>query len=428
MCLYAAWHKVALICIVSANGVIKSSAEMGLVMKFFHLSDLHFGKQLHGYDLAEEQRRFIRRILEAARKERPDAILIAGDIYDRAVPSGSAMTLFEELLLGIDEVAAEEWKDREGNDMKRPIEVILIAGNHDSAPRLRYGSTFLKRHHIHIAVFPPQQEEERMQKVILQDEYGVVTVYLLPYVHAGMLRQLPGAEAVQGADAAVRFLLEREKINWKERNILVSHQFYRQKGKETAQCDSEMPRLYAGGLDEVYTTAVEQFDYVALGHIHSPQMLGKEYIRYSGTPYPYSVSEAEQNKSITVVELGRKGELTIRELPFCPVHKVSCLKGTLEELVQKAKNGICRDYVSITLTDEEPLEAPKDYLEHYYERILEIRLDNTRSRRLLEGESGDVEELTPAEAFGTFFADVTGRKMNEQEEAVLQELLQELDC
>lgn len=389
-------------------------------MKFFHLSDLHFGKQLHGYDLIEEQRKIIQDITEAARQERPDAIVIAGDIYDKAVPSGNAMKLLEELLLEIDGLSAESGQ--------KAIEILMIAGNHDSAPRLDYGSAFLERHHIHIAVFPPMEEGETLQKVTLFDEFGAVHFYLLPYVSIGMLRMLAGDGRLTSADDAVRFLLEREKINLADRNVLVSHQFYINRGREPVQCDSESPRLYAGGLDGVNVTAVEKFDYVALGHIHSPQKLGMEYIRYCGTPYAYSVSEAGQKKSITVTELGKKGEVSIRYLPFKPICQVRRLRGTLKELTSDfEEQEICQDYVSITLTDEETFEAPKDYLEHYYEKILEIKLDNPRSKKMFEEKISDLCEMTPFEAFQTFFADTTGRKMTEQEEAVLQDILQELE-
>jgi len=385
-------------------------------MKFFHLSDLHFGKQLHGYDLVMEQKLFIHDMVQAVREEQPDVIVVAGDIYDKAVPSGSAMTLLEEFLLGIDAVSEQTGKK---------AEMLLIAGNHDSAPRLRYGSTFLKKHHIHIVVFPPREDGEQMQKVTLQDGFGEVNFYLLPYVSAGMLRLLPGGEDIQTADDAVSFLIGRENVDWTKRNVLVSHQFYMNGGKEPVQCDSEMPRLYVGGLDSVLTTAVEKFDYVALGHIHSPQNLGSERIRYCGTPYPYSISEAGQDKSITVVELGRKGELLVRQIFLRPEKSVCRLRGTLEEIVRESEKHR-KDYVSIALTDDEPLENPKDYLDNYYDSILEIKIDNVRSRKVFGEEIPDMREMTPLEAFASFFADVSGREMTVQEEEVLQDILKEV--
>ncbi len=402
-------------------------AEMGFIMKFFHLSDLHFGKQLHGYDLIEEQREIIQSLMNAAKKERPDAIVIAGDIYDRSVPSGSAMALLEELFLGIDGLSngSGELQGAAGlSEREKPIELLIIAGNHDSAPRLRYGSAFLERHHIHIAVFPPREEQEGIQKVTLSDGQGNVNFYLLPYTSVGMLRGLAGGERLESADDAVRFLLERETIDWSERNVLVSHQFYLHGGKVPEQCDSEAPRLYVGGLDAVNTTTVERFDYVALGHIHSPQNLGSGHIRYCGAPYPYSVSEAAQKKSVTVVEFGKKGEVTVKSIPLEPLRKIQRLRGTLEEVASMAA-GIndVDDYVSITLTDEEPLEEPKEYLERYYGHILEIKIDNQRSKKMLEEEIQDMQELTPFEAFEAFFKDSAGRQMNESEKTEFMAIL-----
>ena len=388
-------------------------------MKFLHLSDLHFGKQLHGYDLAEEQRKCMGEIFEAVRKELPDAIVIAGDVYDRSLPSGEAMALLEELLLGIDEIAA----------LEKPVEIMIIAGNHDSAQRLRYGSSFLERHHIHIAVFPPQEEGERLQRIELMDRYGAVYFYLLPFVKPGLLRKrMPGGECATTEDA-IRYLLDQEEIDLSQRNVLVSHQFFVNGGDCPVQCDSESPRLSVGGLDEVSTTIVERFDYVALGHIHSPQSLGKEKIRYCGTMYPYSLSEEGQKKSITVVEMGEKGTIKLRFLPFLPEHTVRSIRGTLKEIIENAqKNGdvVCHDYVKIILTDEETVDSPKDYLEHYYDHILEITIDNSQTRQILEENMSGVQELTPFEAFEGFFGEVMGRSMNEREEKTFQDVLKEI--
>ena len=388
-------------------------------MKFLHLSDLHFGKQLHGYDLAEEQRRCIRDILEAVRKELPDAVVIAGDIYDHSVPSGDAMTLLEEMLLGIDGAAG----------LEKPVEIMIIAGNHDSVQRLRYGSSFLERHHIHIAVLPPQEEGERLQKIVLTDRHGAVNFYLLPFVRPGMLRQRVPEGTIAATEDAVRYLLEQEEIDWSQRNVLVSHQFYMNGGKHPVQCDSEAPCLSVGGLDRVDTTLVEHFDYVALGHIHSPQALGNEKIRYCGTMYPYSVSEEGQEKSVTVVEMEEKGKVSLRFLPFLPEHTVRSIRGTLKEIAEEAqKNGgtVCHDYVRIILTDEEAVDSPKDYLEHYYDHILEITIDNRRTRQILEESTSDIRELTLLEAFEGFFGEVMGRPMNEREEKAFQGILEEL--
>lgn len=384
-------------------------------MKFLHLSDLHFGKIMHGYELLEEQRDLLRHIIEVAEQEEPDAIVIAGDIYDRTIPSAAAMTLLEEFFLALDSISVR----------KKQIEVLVIAGNHDSAQRLSYGSSFLARHHIHIAVFPPQEEGERLQKVTLQDAFGAVHFYLLPYTKPGMLRHLPGAEKIQNSNDAIRFLLQQETIDWNQRNVLISHQFYANAGREPVQCDSETPRLYVGGLDIVDVGLVKEFDYVALGHIHSPQDMGQPNIRYCGTLYPYSVSEAEQVKYITVVELEEKGKVVCRHLPVTPLRRVRRLFGTLAELTQEEK--VCHEYVSITLTDEDMVERPKEYLEHFYDHILEIQVENTRTKRLLQEEAVPIGESTPFEAFQTFFLDMSGREMNEQEKERFLKILEEVE-
>lgn len=392
----------------------KAKTEYG--MKFFHLSDLHFGKQLHGYELIMEQRHVIRQLAEAVRKERPDAIVVAGDIYDRAVPSAAAMGLLDELFGELEALSEPD----------RPVRLLVIAGNHDSAGRLRYGSAFLKRHHIHVAVLPPCEDGEKMEKVTLADEYGEVDFYLLPFVKPGMLRHREGAEGIKTSEEAVRYLFAQEDIDWNRRNVLVSHQFYVNGDKRPVRCDSEAPGLFVGGLDEVSTELVAGFDYVALGHIHSPQDV-KEHIRYSGTPYPYSISEAGQDKSLTVVEIREKEDLRLWTIPFLPLHEVRVLRGSVKEIAEVCGGGMCHDYVSIILTDEEVMEQPKEYLERYYDHILELQIDNSRVRQELGEEIPDIQALTPFDAFQAFFANTAGRGMTEEELAKFKEILREVE-
>lgn len=385
-------------------------------MKFFHVGDLHLGKQLHGYDLIKDQEHMLEELLSYIKKEQPDAVLIAGDIYDRAVPSGTAMQLLEQFFIQADELAKEQ----------KAVEIILIAGNHDAAKRLQYGSSFMKRHHIHIAVMPPQQEDANLEQVTLTDQEGVVHFYLLPYTKPGMIRHWVEQEELANTQDAVKFLLEREQIDWNERNVLLSHQFYLHANEDTVLCDSETPSFSVGGLDSIATTFVDKFDYVALGHIHSPQNLGDPHIRYAGTPLKYSVSEADQNKSITVVEMGKKGEISYRYLPIHPLHDVRALRGKMEELAAQCTEIPCHDYVSIVLTDEEAVQQPRDYLEKYYDHILEIQIDNTRTRQIMEEEIPALKEMSLEEAFMTFFQESTGRPMNEDEQKKFAQIIETL--
>ena len=273
-------------------------------MKFFHISDLHIGRQLNYYSLNEIQQELLGHVVEHMRKERPDALLISGDIYDKSIPSGEAYNLFNDFLVALSQI-------------EPAIPVLIIAGNHDSQDRLNFASAFLEKNKIYVEVYPPRAEEEHIRKITLADEEGEVDFYLLPFVKPAVVRQLFSEGECTSFDGAVHKLIQREEIDYSRRNVLLSHQFYISGGEKPETCESEQAYISVGGLDSVDISAVEQFDYVALGHIHGKQQVGRPWIRYSGTPYKYSVSEEHHNKSITVVDLGKKGEaVTIQEIPF----------------------------------------------------------------------------------------------------------------
>lgn len=377
-------------------------------MKFFHLSDLHIGKQLHRYHMAEEQRDILNQIVEYARTMQPDAVVIAGDVYDSPVPSAEAVSIFDAFLTALNEIEPQ------------PV-VLVIAGNHDSARRLDFASSILAKHKVHIAGMPPMSEEEFIDKVTLNDAYGEVDFYLLPFVKPMYVRHLFSEDNLT-YDLAVRKLIEREKIDKTKRNVIVSHQFYTAGAKEPTVSDSEV-RL-VGGIENVDISVLEPFTYAALGHIHRPQKIGRECYRYCGTPLAYSVSEAGDAKSITMVELTeRENEPSIHKLPLVPMRKVRKLTGELEEILAQVKEEERHDFVSITLTDEVEAYHPKERLEECFDRILEIRIDNARTRKLLEFSDDDMESLNPYEAFARFFAEMNGREMTEQEDAVIREVI-----
>ena len=378
-------------------------------MKFFHLSDLHIGKQLHHYNLCGEQRRILSQIVELAERERPDAVVIAGDIYDVSVPSAEAVSVFDHFLT---ELCAIEPQ----------IPVLFIAGNHDSAKRIDFARDILARSRLYIAGMPPVTEEEHIKKVTLSDEFGEVDFYLLPFVKPGYVRAV-FEEEITSYDMAVRKLIEREEIDRSKRNVIVSHQFYTASGKEPEITDSETHLV--GGIENVDIAALDMFEYAALGHIHRAQKVGRETARYSGTPLPYSVSESDDDKCITVVELKEKGsEPQITKLPLEPVHHVRKLVGTLEEVLQKTEWS--EDYVSITLTDEIEAFRPKERLEEVFSRILEIRIDNSRTRKLLDIQTEEVEAENPFEAFEHFFSEMNGRAMSEEERALMTDVFEQV--
>lgn len=384
-------------------------------MKFFHLSDLHIGKQLHSYNLKEDQEAILSQVVEAARRLHPDAVVIAGDIYDKQVPSAEAVTVFNCFLTELSDIAP-------------PISVLITAGNHDSARRLDYASEILDRHHIHIAGVPPIEQGEYLKKVTFQDAYGEVDFYLLPFVKPGYVRNLLDDEMEGNSyTEAVRMLLEREDIDVSKRNVLVSHQFYTFGGNEPQRSDSEA--VVVGGLDNVDAGVLEKFDYAALGHIHRPQQIGNSRFRYCGTLLKYSVSESEDNKHLLMVELGEKGtEPVYTAVPLSPIRDVRRLEGKFENILEEAKNKKLRnDYVSITVMDEvEPYQF-RERLEETYPFLLEVRVENTRTRTKMEEQEEVMDISDPLQVFGRFFEEMQGRQMSREEEALLKDVLEEME-
>ncbi len=379
-------------------------------MKFFHLSDLHIGKTLNGYNLAENQELVLSQIIHYAKKERPDAILICGDVYDRSVPSGEAYTIFDSFLTDL-------------SDIEPKIPVMIISGNHDSPQRLAYAEQFLEKYKIYISVLPPMTDEEYMKKVTLTDAYGPVHFYFLPFTKPGYLRGMTDARA-ESYESAIEYLIEREHIDKNERNILLSHQFYTGQGQEMELCESEQSVIMAGGLDKISCEVVKDFDYVALGHLHGKQQAGYDHIRYCGTPYKYSISEEKHNKSITVVSVGEKREpIQVEYLPLIGLQDVRKIKGTFAEVLAQATKHNCHDYVSITITDEEEPYHFREKLKEVYDHLLEVRVDNTRTREKMSDTVLETASLSPMEAFSLFYETVHHTSMNEEEQFVMAKII-----
>lgn len=377
-------------------------------MKFFHLSDLHIGKQLHHYNLKEDQQYVLEQILQKVKEEAPDAVLICGDIYDSAVPSAEAVAILDDFLTKLSKVKPQ------------PV-ILMIAGNHDNGKRLSYANRILTECKIYVEGIPPMKPEERMQKVTLEDAEGLVDFYLLPFTKPSYVRGLMEEQNIS-YHKAVSFLIEREEIDDTRRNVILSHQFYVAGDREPMLSDSELHTV--GGLDQVDISALSPFDYAALGHIHRSQKMGKESIRYCGTLLPYSISEAEDEKSLTVVTLGKKGTKPIIDrIPLIPLRKVRKLRGTLLEVLEAAGDIPQEDYVSITLTDDIDPYYPKERLEELYQRILEIRIDNERTRKVMDFAETTVESVEPGEAFQYFFEEMNGREMTQEEYHKIQEII-----
>ena len=375
-------------------------------MKFFHLSDLHLGLKLMNRDMREDQDYILSKIVEAAGLEKPDAIVIAGDIYDKAVPSAEAVEVFDQFLEGLTEAVPK-------------AVIMMISGNHDSASRVNCFRKVLSHQKVYMIGQPPRTEEEYMEKVVLEDKYGNMNFYLLPFVKPSMVKQVVGVDENGNNlsyNETLHRLIGREKINSDERNVFVSHQFYLPAGKnaeDVERMDSEMRTV--GNIDEVSADVLEKFDYAALGHIHKPMKVGSEFYRYCGTPLACSVSEAEQQKGIIMVESGRKGDIKTTVLPLEPLHKVKVIKGTLEEILKKS----CRDYVTVILTDKADLDVidMQERIRLTFPNLLEIRRENQRKAdytRTLQTE----ELLDPYELCCSFLKD-----LDEEEKMILQDVL-----
>ena len=331
-------------------------------MKFFHLSDLHIGLRLMNRDLSEDQTHVFRQIAQAARAEKPDAIVVAGDVYDKAVPSAEAVAAFDGFIAMLTDAAPD-------------AEIMLISGNHDSAARLNLYRGLLNRQGLHMIGLPPMNEGERIEKVTLTDAHGPVNFYLLPFVKPSMVKAIVGVDADGNNlsyDESLRRLLAREAIDTAQRNVLVSHQFYIPAGISAGDVERMGSEIVTvGNVDAVGADVLDPFDYAALGHIHKPMRVGGEHRRYCGTPLAASVSEAGQSKGIILVELGAKGDVQTRVIPLEPLRQVKVVTGSLEGSLEQA----CGDYVSVVLEGDAGLDAfdLRDRLQAAFPYLLEIR-------------------------------------------------------
>ena len=375
-------------------------------MRFFHLSDLHIGLKLMNRDLREDQEYILAEVVEAAAQEKPDAIVIAGDIYDKAVPSAEAVEIFDRFLGELTEAVPS-------------AVIMMISGNHDSAPRVDCFRKVLSRQKVHMIGQPPRTEGEFIEKVTLEDKYGKVNFYLLPFVKPSMVKQVVGTDENGNNlsyNETLHRLIGRENINQDERNVLVSHQFYLPVGKkveEIERMDSEIRTV--GNIDEVSADVLEIFDYASLGHIHKPMKLGNENWRYCGTPLACSVSEAQQQKGIIMIEMGVKGEVETTVLPLYPLHQVRVIKGELEEILAEKS----QDYVTVILTDKKDLDVidMQERIRLAFPNLLEIRRENQRKAdyaRVLKSET----LMNPYELCCSFL-----KNMDEKEKEILQDVI-----
>ena len=375
-------------------------------MKLIHLSDLHLGKRVNEYSMIEDQEHILKRIINIIDNEKPDGVIIAGDVYDKSIPSEQAVRLFDGFLVDL---------------AKRNLQVFVISGNHDSPDRIAFGSRIMDASGIHMS---PVYNGD-VKPISVQDKYGTVNIYLLPFVKPVHVRAVCGEdEEITTYTDAIRWAVSKMNINPDQRNVLVTHQFV------TGAMRSESEEISVGGTDNVDASVFEGFDYVALGHIHSPQNCGSDKIRYCGTPLKYSFSEAKDKKSVTVVELAEKGNVTYRTVDLAPKRNLVELKGTYNKLTEKAfyeNTSWQEDYTHITLTDEEDIPDAIGKLRTIYHNLMKLDYDNkrTRTNAKINGAS-KVESKSPLELFSEFYELQNNQPMNDEQAGFMRDLIEKI--
>ena len=373
-------------------------------MKLIHLSDLHIGKRVNEVSMLEDQEHILAQILRVIDEERADAVLIAGDVYDKSIPPAEAVTLFDDFLCRL---------------AKRKIPTLIISGNHDSPERLAFGNRLFESSGIHISPVYGGSVEA----VSLSDEHGTVNFWLLPFIKpAHVKRYFPDA-GIESYTDAVRVAVEQMGINNQVRNVLLTHQFVT--GAST--CESE--EISVGGSDNVDASVFDAFDYVALGHIHGPQNIGSNRVRYCGTPLKYSFSEAGHYKSITVVDLGKKGDITLRTVPFMPRRDMREIRGTFAQVTDQDyySGQKTDDYLHVILTDEEDIPEAVGRLRVIYPNLMKLSYDNTRTRtNRIVGSAENVQQKSELQLFEELYELQNNRPMSEEQRAFAQSLIESI--
>ena len=373
-------------------------------MKFVHLSDLHLGKRINEYSMLEDQDYILKKIINIIDDEQPSGVIIAGDVYDKSIPSAEAVQMFDDFLTRL---------------AKRNLQVFIISGNHDSPERMSFGSRLMDQSGIHIS----QVYNGEFVPFSMKDEHGVVNVYMLPFVKPVHIKRFSD-ESIESYSDAMRVAIAQMNVDQNARNILVTHQFV------TGATRSESEDISVGGSDNVDVSVFDGFDYVALGHIHSPQNCTSERVRYCGTPLKYSFSEAKDNKSITVVELAEKGNLSVKAVSLVPMRDMVEIKGKYNEIMLKSfyeNTSYQEDYIHITLTDEEDIVDAIGKLRTVYHNLMKLDYDNKRTRSVARVDGAvDVETKTPIELFSDFYELQNNQPMSDEQKGFVEDLIEQV--
>lgn len=362
-------------------------------MKFVHLSDLHLGKRVNGYSMIEDQKYILLKILNVIDEQKAEAVVIAGDVYDKPIPPTEAVQLFDDFLFRL---------------VERNLQILVISGNHDSPERIAFGSRFMDKSGVHMS----QVYNGKNDLVELKDKYGKVNFYMLPFVKPSNVRRFFEDEEINTYTDAVRVAVSHMNVNKKARNVIITHQFV------TGAQRSESETIAVGGTDNVDLYVFDDFDYVALGHIHGPQNVGKNTVRYCGTPLKYSFSEISHKKSVTVVEMKEKGNVKVSTVELTPKLDMREIKGTYEELTFKKnyENTNTEDYLHIILTDEEDVADAVAKLRCVYPNLMKLDYDNTRTRNSFAlTQAEETEKKSDTELLSEFFEKQNGKPLSDEQ-------------
>ncbi len=373
-------------------------------MKLIHLSDLHIGKRVNEFSMLEDQKYILRKIIGIVSEEKADALLIAGDVYDKSVPSAEAVQLFDDFLCRLAE---------------NKVKVFIISGNHDSPERLSFGGRLMEAEGIHISPV----YSGHVEPVTLTDSHGELNIYLLPFIKPVSVKRFFPEDEINSYTDAVFFAVREMNVDPTGRNILLTHQFV------TGAARSESEEISVGGSDNVDASVFDPFDYVALGHIHGPQKIGRDTLRYCGTPLKYSFSEAGHKKSVTVVEFKEKGNLTLRTIPLEPLRDMREIRGAYADITLKSnwENTSREDYIHITLTDEEDVPDAIGKLRVIYPNLMKLDYDNRRTRSSgVVGAAENPEDKGPMQLFAEFYEKQNNSPLSEEQATFMQGLIEEI--
>lgn len=373
-------------------------------MKIMHLSDLHIGKKVNEYSMLQDQIYILKEILRIIDNEKVETVIIAGDVYDRSLPPNEALELFDEFLYQLS---------------SRNVNVFVISGNHDSPERISYGGRMMTENKI----FLSPVYDGNVKPISLNDDYGEVNFYLLPFIRPADIRRYFPDENIENYTDAVKVAIDNMNVDFSERNILVTHQFVT--GAEL----SESEDIIVGGTDNVSGEVFDGFDYVALGHIHREQTVGKDNIRYCGTPLKYSFSEAKHIKSVTILDFKNKENIEYSKIPLTPLRDMREIRGTYDELTLKSnyENTNVDDYLHITLTDEEDIPDAIGKLRSIYPNIMKLDYDNLRTRGSGTVDAiENIESKSPFELFADLFKQQNNQDMSEEQEEIMRNLIDKI--